>query len=1072
MIMSKLTKLGKVAQELEKAFKEAQAGAIPLNVKRAKPKTPQEITEAADRVARQQMGEHVTSGKKGDTKNLAGRSMKEAKRLQDLQYNLERTKKIQPSPEVTGNVGEVNLAVPGDQTISDFRLLDVNGLPIESTQEGGARYGWGHIDKDDPLFWASNLGPARNVQKKTDRLSQYFNTDDVMAHHMAMGPQSNNFAMHFADANLRAINNAGVDAKAMDAFNSVIRKQFPDFPGVENPEAAYMAMRADPEMRKFFNGRMKTPSITEPLGLPNGLDIQWAITEPELRNMEIGLTGHSVGRLKPGVDLTSTAEHGTYSHGIQGEILGHAPELAPLDISFPDASEYVKAVYPSEKFTGTMQMSLPHQKVDEQYLNELNEYYTRLRAIRGFAKGGKVDMEAEFKKADVIGMAEGGSKRKSPHGKGSERTVTPPASFPDMSTLALTGKILARKGKEQLKKELANPSPQMAVDILGNLAADIVGMPSDLIEGAKGEPINTKGRNKPYNTSTIQQGKGKPMLGSENLYAQLKNAGITSGEERPLTETALGLISPAAIAKGPKAVKALAKEAARQIETGTGLGKYMVEPRMNVVKPEGGQWSDTAREKVEKVLSDPQGNPDVTKWLKTTGRKYMLNRMGSPEDEVRKLLDKDISHIDPKRLSEMGRDINQSDKDYIRAKRRVAGFPQEGLADTAAGKRWELMTDEYINPNPASVYQDKRFTSEAPWAENLDPDTPIYSGERGTSYLFNETGMTEIANALNRAIKDKTLKPEQLNKVSMEDAVKLTHEQRVKDESELARDLPKVAEYPEAGMSWQELKHEDPDVLRKVLRREGDIMQNCIGNYCDDILEDGTRLFSLRDKAGNPHVNIEVRPGQRGEVEMLLKDFYPDEEIAAMSDAELMKVFKGNYPELSNQLKPDSFSPNIRQIKGKQNEKPVKDYIPYVQDFIKKQGPFKSIDDLSNAGMIDLLRAQQHGVLDDIYPTVMQELGRLFPAEKGEFGGINLTSDYGLRADTDVMLREALKGMEGNYVSPEDIITHMRAQETRPVEQGYSKYWESLNPDAKAKGGQPKRIDLETQFRLADILTR
>lgn len=667
-----------------------------------------------------------------------------------------------------------------------------------------------------------------------------------------------------------------------------------------------------------------------------------------------------------------------------------------------------------------------------------------------FKDGGKVDMEAEFKKADVIGMAEGGKSK--------------------AQVIKDTGKILARKAKESIKEESQTyKKPRVASDLANDYIANTLGAPVDLVN---------------MGLSPFGLGSDDPFLGSEQIKRKMREYNLHSGTERPWAETTLDLLGPAALVKGPKAVKALAKEAARQIETGTGLGKYMVEPRMNVVKPEGGQWADSATAKIKNNFEDPQGNPDVNKWLKTTGRKYVLNRMGSPEDEVRKLLDKDISHIEPKKLSQMATDITQGDKDYIRGKRRVAGFPQEGLADTAAGKRWELMTDEYINPNPASVYQDPRFISEAPWAEKLDPDTPIYSGERGTKYLFNETGMPEIAAALNRAIKEKKLKPEQLNKVSMEDAVKLTHEQRVKDESELAKDLPKIAEYPEAGMSWQELTHEDPDVLRKVLRREGDIMQNCIGNYCEDVLEDGTKLYSLRDKAGNPHVNIEMKP-----VGVTYEDFKKafgeekaDELLDRYSPKELIRL----YPEFRRY--------SVKQIKGKQNEKPVKEYIPFVQDFLKNQGPFESIDDLSNAGMIDLRRAQKHGVLDDSYPTVMQELGRLFPAEKGEFGGINLTSDYGLRADTDVMLREALKGMEGSYVSPEDIITHMRAQEARPIEQGYSKYWEGRDEarspierqlrqdiandrinqivEGNAKGGQPKRIDLETQFRLADILTR
>jgi hypothetical protein len=41
-------------------------------------------------------------------------------------------------------------------------------------------------------------------------------------------------------------------------------------------------MKANPELRKFFNNRMKVPAITQPLHLPNALDIQWAMTEPEI----------------------------------------------------------------------------------------------------------------------------------------------------------------------------------------------------------------------------------------------------------------------------------------------------------------------------------------------------------------------------------------------------------------------------------------------------------------------------------------------------------------------------------------------------------------------------------------------------------------------------------------------------------------------------------------------------------------------------------------------------------------------------------------------------------------------
>jgi hypothetical protein len=434
-----IKKLTDAAVKLEKAFKEAQAlekvakekkPALPLDLTRAKPKTKQEITDIADRVARQQSGEFIRkselSGNPKHTQNLAGRSGKEVKRLQDLDYTLERTKDIRPTPTYESEVGDINIAIPGDQTIADFRLVDVNGRPIDSVQQGGSLYGEGKLDLEDPLFWASEEGIAQILQDKITELAKLYNTDRVTAYHLAMGQDANNFAMHFADANLKAIANSDLSPEAIEIFNQAVREgpkhpktgkkiPMPHFAGIENPQEAYMQMLENPMLRKWFNNRMKVDKYTTDVGLPNGKDIQWAITEPALRNMEINLTGHSAGRMKPFAELTDTADHVTYGKGIQGESLGRAPELAPFEMSFPDADLYLRSVYAPSDLTGTMQKVFPHQVVDQQQLDQMSEYYRRLREIRGFKKGGEIDLEDEFRKADMIApqhFDEGGKAKK------------------------------------------------------------------------------------------------------------------------------------------------------------------------------------------------------------------------------------------------------------------------------------------------------------------------------------------------------------------------------------------------------------------------------------------------------------------------------------------------------------------------------------------------------------------------------------------------------------------------------------------------------------------------------------
>ena len=398
--------------------------ALPLNLPRAPSMSTQDMQAHVDRIARQQLGEHVT--RPGDTTNLSGRSKREAERIKGVGYGLRPTGTVAPSSEYQGRVGDINVALPGDQTIADTMLEHINDKPVESQQEGGARYGAGkmHLPESERAFWASGEQPAQMFQNKVTELARMTGENPrVIAHHLAMGRIANNFAQHFADANLKAIESHMVEPENAEQFNQIIRMgyeklhpktkkrmhiSFPEFPGVENPDAAYMAMQKNPEMRKWFNNRMKTPNITQALGMPSGLDIEHAISEPALRNMEISLTGHSVGKMVPGAELRPGAKHGTYSHDILGEALGHAPELAPLDIAFPDASAHIRREYAPKDFTGTMQKVFPHQIVDPQHLDQMSRYYEMLRKTRGYADGGEVSQD-EMLAHVMLHKADGGA---------------------------------------------------------------------------------------------------------------------------------------------------------------------------------------------------------------------------------------------------------------------------------------------------------------------------------------------------------------------------------------------------------------------------------------------------------------------------------------------------------------------------------------------------------------------------------------------------------------------------------------------------------------------------------------
>lgn len=402
-----LAKLLKGAKKAEDVAKPAQIGnyqALPLQLPRAPNLPPQELTKTAERVARQQMGEHVRKSAT-EAQNLAGRSMKEAERLKQLNIKLQPTKKIPTPAVVPEEIGQVRIALPGDISVADKTLMSIDDMPIGAPQEGGPMYGAGKQDLEDPRFWASNEGPAQIFQNKVTDLANLYETPEVLAQHLAMGHDAMNFAQHFADANLLAIQASKVKAKDAKEFDKIIKEgfekinpktkervriTFPDFPGIRNYEEAYKATQENPELRKWFNNRMKVEKITGPLGLPSGKEVEYAIMEPALSNIEHSMTGLSVGRMKPGASLIPGSEHKTYSHDIAGQALGRTKELTPIELAFPDASAYIRGTKRPQDFTPTIQKLFPHQVVDDQYINQLGEYYNRLKQIRGYKKGGAV----------------------------------------------------------------------------------------------------------------------------------------------------------------------------------------------------------------------------------------------------------------------------------------------------------------------------------------------------------------------------------------------------------------------------------------------------------------------------------------------------------------------------------------------------------------------------------------------------------------------------------------------------------------------------------------------------------
>jgi PcfJ-like protein len=151
--------------------------------------------------------------------------------------------------------------------------------------------------------------------------------------------------------------------------------------------------------------------------------------------------------------------------------------------------------------------------------------------------------------------------------------------------------------------------------------------------------------------------------------------------------------------------------------------------------------------------------------------------------------------------------------------------------------------------------------------------------------------------------------------------------------------------------------------LQDALKYEGDTMGHCVGGYCPDVMEGRSRIYSLRDAKGQPHVTIEVEPSPNvigHELDTIMKDLpHPQDPSKTLQDVVKERMRPGgNWNKIARMvaeeygvdLEPARALSKITQIKGKGNKKPNDKYLPYVQDFVKS-GKWSDVGDLQNTGL-------------------------------------------------------------------------------------------------------------------------
>jgi hypothetical protein len=465
-----------------------------------------------------------------------------------------------------------------------------------------------------------------------------------------------------------------------------------------------------------------------------------------------------------------------------------------------------------------------------------------------------------------------------------------------------------------------------------------------------------------------------------------------------------GMVAPFAGMAAPfikSAVKPVAKEAANRIFMGESLlPKSMrsfvpeMQPAGIIKNEKGGNWMPgnirpgehwTPEDQLAETLGFRKKDPALENWVNTQLTRYVKNDMGTPGDPIRALADQGILHYKPRPAYSAHNNQPTNLQREAELKRTYADTPEGESALTSLGKDWETNVDAGIKTKTIGPKTAEAYGEHYPWLKNA-VGKKLHSID--DEFLYSHLGFDHIVDVLQEQLASGALRPESMKSLSVPQAVQRVHEYNLAREKAMQKvqlqaqsEMPVTKEYPEQGYKWLELKHPtDPSVTEKALKYEGDAMGHCVGGYCSDVEAGSTKIYSLRDAKGEPHVTIEVKPGKhpigygvsgdedfpksfRYEDADMNEVAFPQEQYDAIynrakeifyskqnvNKRDLPDVRYNAFQQAANEVLGELPS-KIQQIKGKQNAAVKDEYKPFVQDFVRS-GKWEEVRDYQNAGL-------------------------------------------------------------------------------------------------------------------------
>lgn len=264
---------------------------------------------------------------------------------------------VEVKPEDFEGSWMVNLS--GDRTrfgnLSKVNDIELYGDGVDL--EGGNDY-----MRSLRAVWASAPGAVSSIENQIKAIRKGLLGGDpdapIYGITTNMAERSGDFAVDTAETIMRMIPNSPIKAADLKAFEASIKKKYPDYPGLKDPEKALAWLTKDAHTtgagnRRLFFVQEAAKGANQKKGFPDIGSVRAAISEPETKFMPYGRTGAGIGLLAPEGQLAVRTKagddsgmrlHKTYPDTI-GDALGYEGGYGVTlnrSLGFPD--DYANAL--------------------------------------------------------------------------------------------------------------------------------------------------------------------------------------------------------------------------------------------------------------------------------------------------------------------------------------------------------------------------------------------------------------------------------------------------------------------------------------------------------------------------------------------------------------------------------------------------------------------------------------------------------------------------------------------------------------------------------------------------------